>query len=671
MLLVSAVPANAASFSFGGTVDAGGTAFRSHTFSVPEASAITATLDWADVGADLNLFLYRPDGSFAAGTGGSAAKPEVIDHETSVTGTWKLGVKAQSGSSAYTLLVNVTPTGGGGPVPPSYFRTIGGPGHAGVYPSGLDVGPSGTVYVADTGNSQVAAFTPACAQLWRVGTRGSGSISKYLYPRDVAFLNGTLYVGDTGNGRVVLLDADNGAPQSQWTGFTGLMGVSAGVDGSGDDVLLVTEDQKNRIQVRSPGGALIRTIGTGPGSGNGQLRQPRDAATDPSGNVLVADFANNRIAKFAPGGTWLANWTNAGGGIRFNRPYGIDVDDSGAVYVADSNNHRIEKLTSSGVFVRSFGSEGSGVGGFSNLRRVAVRPGLDPEVYGADIWLYRILRFDQNGEQTNTLPTTVTPPPSGGLNEGSGVAVDSDVFVIDSLNQRVHRFSTSGVLEATWGHRGWNLDLSGLNWPRDVATDPIAGSVWVADTRNYRLLEFSRSGVPTGRFLGTGAAGSGPLQFNWPAGITTFNGDVIVADTLNDRVQRIDPDGPSVVWTATGLKKPEDVYVSGSVVYVADGANHRIVKLDAGTGATMGNFGASSLHYVGGVAVDASGRVWASDSTWNRLIEFSAAGVQRQVFGSGGAAHGQFTNPSRLAIASGLLYVADQWGDRVEVFQLG
>ena len=671
-LFAAASPVTAATFSFSGTVNAGGTAFRSHPFSVTEASTITATLDWDNASADLNLFLYKPGGAFVAGTGGSSAKPEVIVHESGITGTWKVGVKAMTGSATYTVAVDVVPAGGGGPVAPSYLRTIGGPGHATIYPSGLDVAPSGNVFVADTGNSQVAAYGPGGGQIWRVGTRGSGSTAKYLYPRDVAFLDGTVYVGDTGNGRVVPLDASTGAPAgAAWTGFTGLMGISSGVDASGSDVILVTEDQKNRVQVRSPSGTLIRLVGSGPGSGNGQLKQPRDAATDAAGNIYVADFQNNRIVKFGPAGGFIANWTNAGGGSTFNRPYGVDVDDTGFVYVADSNNNRIEKLTATGSFVRSFGSPGSGPGEFTHLRRVGVGPGADPSVYGADLWDFRILRFDQNGQQLNTIPSAVGAPPPGGFNEPSGVAVDTDVFVVDALNQRIHRFSATGSLETTWGHRGWNLDLSGVNWPRDVAIDASAGTVWVADSRNHRLLEFSRDGAPTGRSIGTGNPGTGPLQFHWPEGIAAVGGDLIVADTNNNRVQRIDPAGPSVVWTATGFKKPEDVAVFGSAVFVADGANHRIVKLDLASGATQSSFGSSNLHFAGGIAVDALGRVWASDSTWNRLIEFSSAGVMRQVFGSSGSGHGQFTNPTKLSIANGVLYVADQWGDRVEVFQLG
>src|SRR5438552_11252151 len=102
----------------------------------------------------------------------------------------------------------VTPSTAAADPTPQYVRTIGGPGHAEMYPSGLDVGPGGVVYVADTGGDQVAAYDATDNQLWRVGARGPKVLTpqpEFLDPRDVAYLNGTLYVADTGNGRVVLL----------------------------------------------------------------------------------------------------------------------------------------------------------------------------------------------------------------------------------------------------------------------------------------------------------------------------------------------------------------------------------------------------------------------------------------------------------------------------------
>src|ERR1700736_4057986 len=52
---------------------------------------------------------------------------------------------------------------------PVYVATIGGPGIAQMYPSGLDVDSSRNVYVADTGNGQIAAYAPNGTQIWRKG----------------------------------------------------------------------------------------------------------------------------------------------------------------------------------------------------------------------------------------------------------------------------------------------------------------------------------------------------------------------------------------------------------------------------------------------------------------------------------------------------------------------
>src|SRR6476659_1067147 len=77
-------------------------------------------------------------------------------------------------------------------VKPTYVTSIGGglSGHAEIYPGGVDVGPNGNVYVADTGNDDVAVFTPTGA-LWKVfGQRGSKAPGNFDNPRDIAYLNG-------------------------------------------------------------------------------------------------------------------------------------------------------------------------------------------------------------------------------------------------------------------------------------------------------------------------------------------------------------------------------------------------------------------------------------------------------------------------------------------------
>jgi hypothetical protein len=96
--------AQAATGTFTGAVDVSGTSFRGHTFIVGGAGTIRAVLDWSQASANLNLMLFNPSGSIVAGAY-STSKPETIVYEATSTGTWKLGVKAKSGASAYTLSV--------------------------------------------------------------------------------------------------------------------------------------------------------------------------------------------------------------------------------------------------------------------------------------------------------------------------------------------------------------------------------------------------------------------------------------------------------------------------------------------------------------------------------------------------------------------------------------
>jgi len=439
------------------------------------------------------------------------------------------------------------------------------------------------------------------------------------------------------------------------------------VDGSGNHVIFVSEDIQNRVQEFTPAGALIRTFGTGLGSGPGQLNAPRDAATDSAGNVYVADYNNNRIAKFSPTGTPLNGWgTRGSGNNQFIRPYGVAVDASNRVYVADSDNNRIQQFSATGGYLRTYGAPGTGLKQFFQLRRVAVGTGSSPLVYGADLWGNKILRFSQTGAYQATYGGT--PGRNGGFNEPSGLAVDSQTFVSDSVNQRVQRFATAtGAWQLSFGNRGWGkTDLTGFNWPRDITINNATNTIWVSDTKNNRLLQFTRDGVPTGAFLG--AVGSADNQLHWPFGIASAGADLIVADTFNNRVSRWSPTLGTTTWLSTALSFPKDVAVANSVVYVADTGNNRVVELNALTGVPIRSFG--GLHGPEGIAVDTGGNIWVSDTAWNRIVELSPSGSQLLAFGSAGSGNDQFNHPSHLEISNGQLFVSDEYNDRIQVFNL-
>lgn len=338
------------------------------------------------------------------------------------------------------------------PPAPTWVATIGHPAHAAMYPSGLDVDSNGNVYVADTGNDQVAAYNASGKQLWRVGVRGSKALGRFNNPRDIAYLAGKLYVADLGYNRVQVLNASTGQAISAWpTRFTSVLGISAGVDGNGNPVILTSDDQQNKVSEYTPSGTLVRAISPPVGSGNGQLNAPRDADTDSSGNIYVADYNNDRIAKFGPTGTWIKNWGSHGSAHgQFLRPYGVAVDASNNIYVADSDNERIQKFSSQGGYLALYGSKGTGNGQFQQLRRVAVGPGASPQVYGADLWGNHIDRFSQAGAFQQRFGGAHAA--LGGFNEPSGISLDSSsIYVADSVNQRVQRFDLQQRLPGILG----------------------------------------------------------------------------------------------------------------------------------------------------------------------------------------------------------------------------
>ena len=230
-----------------------------------------------------------------------------------------------------------------------------------MYPSGVDT-HKGTIYIADTGNDQVAAYRADGTRRWRVGTRGPKQPGSFNNPRDVAYHNGRLYVADTGYNRVQVLNAKTGAWIATWPHrFQSVIGIGAGPDGHGGTVILTADDDANTVAEWTTSGELVSQIAAPVGKGNGQLDEPRDADTDSHGNIYVADFANNRMAKFGPGGKWLRNWgTKGAANGQFARPYGVAVDATDHVYVADSNNERIQEFTRKGRYVAKWGSSGDG-----------------------------------------------------------------------------------------------------------------------------------------------------------------------------------------------------------------------------------------------------------------------------------------------------------------------
>ncbi len=274
---------------------------------------------------------------------------------------------------------------------------------------------------------------------------------------------------------------------------------------------------------------------------------------------------------------------------------------------------------------------------------------------------------------TNGIPGTG----DGQFNNPRGVAVDNqgNVYVADTLNDRLQKFTITGTFLAKWGTPGTGDGQ--FNDPEGVAVDK-AGNVYVADTGHDRIQKFTI----TGTFLAKwGSFGSGNGQFNSPRGLAVDSaGNIYVADMGNDRIQKFDSNGTFLTkWGLDGsdngeFNNPRDVAVDqAGNVYVADKVNHRIQKFDSnGTFLTKwGTFGINDGQFDDpeGVAVDKAGNVYVADTDNHRIQKFDGNGTFLAKWGTFGGGDSQFDDPEGIAVdQAGNVYVADTDDHHIQKF---
>jgi hypothetical protein len=169
-----------------------------------------------------------------------------------------------------------------------------------------------------------------------------------------------------------------------------------------------------------------------------------------------------------------------------------------------------------------------------------------------------------------------------------------------------------------------------LSRPTGVGCD--GERIFLVETAAHRIRVLG----PDGEQRKLGGRGPEPGEFNFPAPIAVHGGDLLVGDTLNFRIQRVDP------------------------------ASGRSLQMFGQLGDAAGE-----TPRIKGVAVDAAGRIWVTDAILDQLSLYDEDGRFLLSIGGTGLEPGQFSFPAGIAAhPDGRVVVADSLNRRLQVFDL-
>lgn len=310
---------------------------------------------------------------------------------------------------------------------------------------------------------------------------------------------------------------------------------------------------------------------------------PTGVAVDAAGNVYVADYGNNQIRKITPAGivTTLAGTGNQGsingpGNLAtFNGPTSVTVDAQGNVYVADDNNNQIRKISAADGTVSTLaGSDSTGLKngldtGAYFFSPSGVAADAQGNVYVADAG-NNVIRMVTPAGKTTTIAGNINPGNANGpaltaatFNNPSGLALDAsgNLYVADMLNNLIRKIS-NGTVSTLAGHdtsatiNGPDT-LAAFYFPNSVAVDK-SGNVYVTEYVTDLIRKIAPDGTVS-TFAGNGLSGQADstgtaASFNGPSGVAVdAAGNLYIADTYNNVIRKITPDGVVSTIAGSGL----------------------------------------------------------------------------------------------------------------------
>jgi sugar lactone lactonase YvrE len=368
-------------------------------------------------------------------------------------------------------------------------------------------------------------------------------------------------------------------------------------------------------------------------------------------------FAQNYGSQFYssvdfPGDAWPNNPVPATS-VSIGNPTGLATDAAGNVYIAGPSI--VYKLDTSGMLTRVAGNghngfSGDGVAATQALLGFPRATAYDPidwndvigsitvdgagNIYLADMFNNRIRKISPDGVIStvagsgNDTPTLFKgdggPATEADLWLPDGIAVDADGRLLIADGGNIQQVNTDGTIQSLIGNDCGHHELPGVCAPQGVAVD-ISGNLYVADGYcRVRKIAFGATALVAGNenpdprglvytcgFSGDGGPAARAAMTNGAALAVDAAGNLYIADTYNNRIRKVSPEG--IITTVAGSGPS----YRGS--YFGDGGR----AIDA------------RLNLPRGLAVDRDGNLYIADSENFRVRKVTPDGIITTVAGNG------------------------------------
>jgi len=389
---------------------------------------------------------------------------------------------------------------------------------------------------------------------------------------------------------------------------------------------------------------------------------------------VINTFAGNRTAGYSGDG-------GAATGAQLNLPLGLALDSSGNLYLADSANNRIRMISSGNISTVA----GDGTGGYTGdkaaatsaemLTPAAVAVDSNGNIYIADTFNH-VIREVVTGATATAAGVaagdiiTFAGDNTGGFSGDGGPAVDAElefptsvavdasgnVFIADSGNDVIREVTGGNINTVVGGLAGQEL-----NDPETVVVDS-AGNLYISEQNGYRISKFSNGTLTV--LAGNGEIGysgdNGPgidASLDEPTGMALDSkGYLYICDTINSVIRKLSPEG--IITTIAGigiagyggdggpatkaqLFSPRGIVVDGSGnVYVSDTVNYIVRLMQPQTPAIAGGGVVNAASFTAQVSPGGLATVFGSNFTGTGLdavasfpLPSSLGGVSVQVNG--------------------------------------